>query len=130
MNNNIKTILVDGWNAFFTPDGIFQEMYKILEGYSNPKIVVTSANDEQLIQFGINKSPYKVFTLKHNPDKVNPVYFITLLKQFELNKENVIYFEHNVDAVKSAESIGIKTFYYDKNKKDLVASKQFLDNNV
>lgn len=27
------------------------------------------------------------------------------------------------------EALG-KTFYYDKNKKDLVASKQFLDNNV
>ena len=126
----MKTILVDAWNTFFTADGIFQEMHKMLENYSNPKMIVTNANDEQLIQFGIDKSPYKVFTLKHNPDKVDPVYFNTLFKELKLNNENVIYFEHNVDAVKSAESIGIKTFHYDKDKKDLVALKQFLDENL
>lgn len=126
----MKTILVDAWNTFFTVDGIFQEMHKMLENYSNPKIIVTNANDEQLIQLGIDKSPYKVFTLRHNPDKVDPIYFDTLFKTFELNDENVIYFEHNPDAVKSAESVGIKTFHYDKDKKDLVVLKQFLDENL
>lgn len=126
----MKTILVDAWNTFFTTDGIFQEMHKMLENYSNPKIIVTNANDEQSIQFGIDKSPYRVFTLKHNPDKVDPVYFDILFKELKLNNGNVIYFEHNADAVKSAESVGIKTFHYDKDRKDLVALKQFLDENL
>lgn len=37
-------------------------------------------------------------------------------------------FQYN--AVKSAESIGIKTFHYDKDKKDLVSLKNFLDKNL
>lgn len=126
----MKTILVDAWNTFFTADGIFQEIYEMLEGYSNPKIIVTNANDEQLIQFGIDKSPYKVFTLKHNPDKVDSIYFDTLLKEFGLKNQDVVYFEHNLEAIKSAESVGIKTFYYDKDKKDLVALKSFLKENL
>lgn len=126
----MKTILADAWNAFFTADGVFEEMYEMLETYPNPKIIVTNANDEQLIQFGIDKSPYKVFTLKHNPDKLDSAYFVTLFKELNLNNENVIYFEHNIDAVKSAESVGIKTFHYDKDKRDLAALKSFLEENL
>ncbi len=126
----MKTILVDAWNTFFTADGIYQEMFEMLESYSNPKIIVTNANDEQLVQFGINKSPYKVFTLKHNPDKIDSAFFYTLFKEFGLDNKNVIYFEHNPDAVKSAQSVGITTFHYDKDKKDLVTLKQFLDKNI
>ncbi|MFA5748147.1 MAG: hypothetical protein WC872_03490 [Candidatus Absconditabacterales bacterium] len=66
----------------------------MLENYSNPKIIVTNANDEQIIEFGIDKSPYEIFTLKHNPDKIDPVYFDSLFKKFNLNNESVIYFEH------------------------------------
>lgn len=126
----MKTILVDAWNTFFIADGIFQEMQEMLENYSNPKIIVTNANDEQLIQFGIDRSPYRVFTLKHNPDKTDPAYFSVLFEEFGLNSGEVVYFEHNLDAVKSAEAIGIKTFHYDKDKKDLVALRQFLDKNL
>ncbi len=126
----MKTILVDAWNTFFTADGIYKEMFEMLESYSNPKIIVTNANDEQLVHFGINKSPYKVFTLKHNPDKIDSAFFYTLFKEFGLNNKNVLYFEHNLDAVKSAQSVGITTFHYDKDKKDLVALKQFLDVNI
>lgn len=126
----MKTILVDAWNTSFTAEGIYQEMYEMLESYSNPKIIVTNASDEQLVQFGIDKSPYEVFTLKHNPDKIDPVYFSTLLKKFGLDNKNVLYFEHNLEAVKSAQSVGITTFHYDKDKKDLVALKQFLDDNL
>jgi hypothetical protein len=49
--------------------------------------------------------PYEVFTLKHNPDKTDPVYFITLLQHYNLNPNDTVYFEHNIDAVKSAESL-------------------------
>ena len=130
MNNDMKTILVDAWNAFFVADGIFQEMYEMLENYPNPKIIVTNANDEQLIQFGIDKSPYGVFTLKHDPDKTDNVYFDALFKEFNLSNEKVIYFDHNADAVRSAESVGIKTFHYDKDRRNLAALKQFLDDNL
>jgi len=127
----MKTILVDAVNTFVIMDkGIFEEMHKILEKYPNKKIILTNANDEQLKKFGLNSMPYEVFTLKHDPEKTDPKYFATMLKHFNLTPEQVVYFEHNPEAVKSAESAGIVSFFYDKDKKDLKALKDFLDKNA
>ncbi len=124
----MKTILVDAINAFVIKDeGIFDEMFKILEEYPNKKIILTGANDEEIIKFGLNDLPYDFFTLKHSPDKIDPTYYQTMLKHFKLEAKDVIYFEHNENAVKSAQSVGIKTFHYDKDKKDLEALKVFID---
>ena len=136
INNNLvimKTILVDAVDAFVIEgEGsfkIFKEMHDLLEKFSNRKIILTGANDEQFKKFGLDKMPYEVYTLKHNPEKTDPKYFEIMLKHFGLSKDNVIYFEHNSQAVKSAESIGIKSYHYDPKKKDLKALKEFLDEN-
>lgn len=130
----MKTILVDAVYCFIVEKNgefeIFQDMHDLLEEYSNKKIILTNANDEQIIKFGLNNIPYEFFTLKHNPDKTNPEYYKVLLDTFKLNKEDVIYFEHSIEAVKSAESIGINTYYYDNEKKDLESLKNFLDKNL
>jgi len=127
----MKTILVDAINAFVIKnEGIFQEMYKMLEEYPNRKIILTSANDEQVKIFGLNNMPYEVFTLKHNPEKTDPKYYKMMLKHFNLKIKDVIYFENKESAVKSAEGVGITTFYYDKDKKDLVSLKKFIDENL
>lgn len=127
----MKTILVDAVNTFVIKgNGIFQEMYKLLEKYQNRKIILTNANDEQMKQFGLNDMPYEVFTLKHNPEKTDPRYFQIMLMHFNLDVKEIIYFEHNPEAVKSAQSIGIITFTYDKDKRDLIALKRFIDENL
>lgn len=130
----MKTILVDAVDGFVIENKngfqIFNEMWDLLETFSNRKIILTGANDEQFKKFGLDKMPYEIFTLKHNPEKTDPKYFETMLQHFGLNKDDVIYFEHNSEAVKSAESIGIKSYYYDPEKKDLVALKNFLTQNL
>lgn len=127
----MKTILVDAINGLILEDGtIFDEMYKLLEQYPNPKIVLTGANDEQWKQFNLDISPYKVFTLKHNPEKTDPNYFKILLENYNLTTGDVIYFEHNQQAVASAESLGITTYFYDHTKQDLAALKEFIDSNL
>lgn len=127
----MKTILVDAINGLILEDGtIFDEMYKLLEQYPNPKIVLTGANDEQWKQFNLDISPYKVFTLKHNPEKTDPNYFKILLENYNLTTGDVIYFEHNKQAVASAESLGITTYLYDHTKQDLAALKEFIDSNL
>ena len=130
----MKTILVDTVDGFVieTASGfqIFKEMHDLLETFSNRKIILTRANDEQFKKFSLDKMPYEVFTLKHNPEKTDPTYFETMLKNFGLSKADFIYFEHNPEAVKSAESVGIKSYYYDPEKKDLVALKSFLTENL
>jgi HAD superfamily hydrolase (TIGR01509 family) len=127
----MKTILVDAINAFIDKEtGVFQEMYELLETYPNKKIILTGANDEQIKQFGLDDMPYELFTLKHNPEKSEPEYYKLMLEHFGLTADDVVYFEHNVDAKKSAESIGILTYLYDKDTKDLENLKIFLDQSL
>lgn len=108
----MKTILVDAWNTFVTQDGVFADMQNMLDEFDNPKIILTNANDEQLVQLGIVNMPY-------------PAYYTTMLQHFSLVADNVVCFEHNADAVKSARSVGIHTYHYDKDAKDLDALKDF-----
>lgn len=130
----MKTILVDAVHCFiFEKNGkfvIFQDMHKLLEKYLNKKIILTGADDEHMVKFGLNDVPYPVFTLKHNPEKTDPEYYEILLKKYNLKKEDVVYFEHNIDAVKSAQSVGISAYFYDNDKKDLENLKKFLDENL
>lgn len=127
----MKTILVDAINAFVIKnEGVFDEMHKMLEQYPNKKIILTGANDEQMKMFGLDTMPYEVFTLKHNPEKTDPKYYEIMLKHFNLDVKDVIYFENAESAVKSAQSVGINTFHYNKETRDLVALKQFIDDNL
>jgi HAD superfamily hydrolase (TIGR01509 family) len=126
----MKTILVDAIDCFVIESGIFEAMYKLLEEYPNRKIILTGANDEQITAFGLDKMPYEVFTLKHNPEKADPGYYEIMLKHFNLKAKEVIYFEHNEAAVKSARTVGITTYHYDNNKRDLEALKRFIDKNL
>ncbi len=126
----MKTILVDAWNTFVTEEGTFIEMQKMLDSFENKKIILTNANDEQLIKLGIVDMPYEVFTLKHSPDKVEPEFYKTMLVHFDLDIDDVIYFEHDENAVKSARSVGINTYHYNHEEKDLKKLQTFLKENV
>ena len=127
----MKTILVDAVDTFVIEvDGIYEPLHELLEKYPNRKIILTNANDEQMIELGLENLPYELFSLKHNPDKANPKYFEEMLKHFNLKPDNVVYFEHNPDAIKSAQSMGILTFHYNPETKDLITLKLFLDENL
>ncbi len=127
----MKTILVDAVNTFVdTAGNIFGAMHDLLEEYPNNKIILTGADDKQFTQFGLDKMPYEVFTLKHEPEKTDPDYFKMMLDNYELTPEDVIYFEHNIDAVESAKSVGIETYHYDKDIKDLDGLQDFLNENL
>ena len=128
----MKTILVDAIDGFVieTENGTFEiydEMYKMLEEFPNKKIILTGANDEQSKTFGLDKMPYEVFTLKHNPEKTDPEYYKKMLEHFNLEVDDVVYFEHNKDAVETAKSVGIKTHYWDEEKKPLRELSIFLE---
>ena len=127
----MKTILVDAAGTFVIEgEGIYQPLFDLLEQYPNRKIILTNATDEQKITFGLVDLPYELFTLSHNPEKTDPQYFAQMLKHFNLSSEDVVYFEHNPDAVRSAQSVRIVSHYYDAEKKDLDALKLFLDKHL
>ncbi len=130
----MKTILIDAVYTFIIETegnfGVFKDMYDLLEKFPNKKIILTNASDDKFETYGLNNLPYEFFTLKHNPDKIDPKYFETFLNEFNLTIDDVIYFEHDIEAVKSAESVGIKSYFYDENKKDLVGLENFLKENL
>ncbi len=126
----ITTILVDAVHCFVIPEkGVFKEMFEILEKFSQKKIILTNANVEERLKFGLDDLPYPLFTLEHSPEKTEDGYYEKMLSHFSLQKEEVIYFEHNEEAAKKAQSLGIKTYQYDKNKKDLKKLEEFLSEN-
>lgn len=127
----MKTILVDAINTLVFPNWkIDQELYNLLEEYPNPKLVLSNANQEQIKNFWLDKIPYELFTLSHNPEKTNPDYYQKLLEEYNLSTEDVVYFEHNPDAVSTAQSIGVTTLYFDKDKRELDQVRNFLDKNL
>ncbi|HBU10517.1 MAG: hypothetical protein US57_C0011G0077 [Candidatus Moranbacteria bacterium GW2011_GWC2_37_73] len=127
----MKTILVDAVFTLIEEDGnVFEEMHELLEEFPNRKIILTGANDEQMETFKLHDAPYEVFTLKHDPEKTDPKYHEMMLEHFDLKADDVIYFEHGAEAVKSAESVGIKTYFYDAERKDLESLKKFLVDNL
>ena len=127
-NKNEKIILVDAYHCLFDENGINTEMQEILDLFPNRKIVLTNANDEQIIEFGIDKSPYEVFTLKHNPNKNEGRYYEKMLDYFGLEAENCIYIEHSKESVKQAEALEIKTFHYTDESIKLL--EEFIRENI
>ena len=126
----MKTILVDAWNTLVFDWKIHKEIQELLDTFSNPKIVLTNATPEKQIQLGLVNLPYPLFSLSNNPSKTDPKYFETMLNHFSLNREKVVYFEHNLDAVKSAQSLGIEVYHYDASKRDIEWVKSFLEQNL
>ena len=125
----MKTILVDAWNTFVKNNTIDSDIYKILESYENQKIILTNANNKELINLEIVNMPYKVFSLSHNPNKNDKLYFIKLIEKYDLIISDLVYIEHNKEAVKSAISLGIKTYHY-KPQESTDELSQFLLKNL
>ena len=122
----MKIILVDAWNTFVTEEGMFVAMKDMLDTFENRKIIVTNANPEERIKYGIVNMPYDVFSLEHNPNKTDPQYFVKLLKHYHLQPSEVVYFEHNPEAIESAKSIGINAYKYDHIIKNIKAVETFI----
>ena len=126
----MKIILVDAWNTFVTDSWINKGMYELLETFPNRKIILTNADSEKQKKLWLVNLPYELFTLNFNPEKSQWGYYEKMLEHFWLTSEDVIYFEHNEEAVEKARETWIITLYYDKDKKDLVELEKFLKDNL
>ena len=122
-----KVILVDAVGCLVNLKGeINHKVFNLIEKFKNKKIVLTNANNSEKKIFLRNVN-YEIFTLNHNPNKPNPEYFRKFLFKYNFSPKQLVYFEHNIDAVKSAQSQGIVTHHFDN---DLGKLKYFLDLNL
>jgi FMN phosphatase YigB (HAD superfamily) len=123
---SIQYILVDAWNTLVTEDGINNQMLSLLNQYETRKVIVTNATEEEKIKLGIVEMPYPVFSLAHQPNKTDPIYFTRLLSYLSVTYKEVIYFDHNPKACEAAISLGIKTHFHSKGA-NLIHLVAFLD---
>lgn len=127
----MKTILVDIIDTFLTKEeGIVAPIHDLLEEYPNRKILVTRAPEDLMKIWEMDNLPYEVWSSKGDPKKNDSEFYRKLLTHFRLNPNDVVYIEHNPDAVETAESVGILTHYYDRHERDIDALWDFLDANL
>ena len=87
---------------------------------------MTNAGSQKQMELGMVNMPYEIFTLNFSPEKSDREYYKIMLENFNLKFSDLVYFEHNKEAVDSARKNGIETFFYDKDKKDLKSLGEFL----
>ena len=122
----IKAILVDAINTLIDKEkGINKELAEFLQNTGKKIIVVTNA-DKKEVESKIKGYNFEVFTLNKSPDKSNPKYFKQLLEEYNLKQDDIIYFDHKGDNVKSAKSNSINAILYKNNKQ----AKEFIENNI
>jgi FMN phosphatase YigB (HAD superfamily) len=126
-----KTVLlVDLVNTLYVKDkGIDTKMLEILEKYSIDKLIVTNASLDKLEEMEkiVGGWPFEVFTLEGNPRKEKLEYFENLISKYEVEAGEMMLVEHNTEVVKVAKSFGIKTFWFEKNRRDYVGLDDFLN---
>lgn len=115
----ISLVLIDARNTLFLWSWIDLILKTLLDSVETEKLVVTNANPREQIEYGINHSPYPVFTMNHNPNKTDPSYFNILMSNYHLQATDIIYIEHNIKAVESASSLGISSYHFDKDLRDI-----------
>lgn len=127
----MKTLLIDAAHTSISATGeLLTDVLDLVASYDNPKLVVTNANPEEAKQYKLNTLPYGVYSLNHEPDKTDPLYFERLMDEFGLEPEDIVYFEHTPAAVKAAQSLKITSYHFDEIKRDIEALKAFLDANL
>lgn len=127
----MKTILVDAMHTIINTEGVLdKKIYELLEQYQNPKIIVTNMQVNMFQRLAMDLLPYPVFTLSKQPSKLETQYFEILMEEYNLFPSECIYFEHNKQAIASAESIGITSYYFDSEKRDIQSLQEFLKNNL
>ncbi len=126
--NKIKTkaILVDAINCLIDKGkGLDKEIAEFLNNL-NVKIIIVTNTEEKEIKSKLEKYNFDVFTLLKNPDKSNLDYFKILLDKYKLKAEEVIYFDHKEENIKSAKSIGITSELYKNNGQ----VEKFIEENI
>jgi alanyl-tRNA synthetase len=128
-----RLILVDGMDCVYDEDfKINEELLKIINNFNTHTILTVNGFREKGYNLIKSQSTgydtnWKAFSLEEEKiKKENPEYFNTLLKRFNLVPEEVIYFDHDKNSIKTAEKLGILSKHYT----DINSIKKFIEDNL
>lgn len=104
-----------------------KKLLKILNLFDNRKILVVNGFIKKGLQV-LEGENFDGFSLEEEGiKKTNQFYFERLLEKFNLFADQVIYFDHNEDNVKSAQSLGILSIQYDGSNEKI---RNFIEENI
>jgi leucyl-tRNA synthetase len=132
-NKSNQTILVDAVNTLFAKNEeeltLNIELAEYLNSVDATKIILTNAKDEVLVKLKdlIKDYGWQVFSLKFEPEKTDPEYYKTVVKEFNLDLNNTIYFDHSLANLESAKVSKINCFQYLSNKQTIELVDDFLN---
>jgi len=112
-----KTILVDGMFCIYDKEfNVNKELLKIINSFNARKILVVNGFREKGKQALIG-SGFLAFSLEEEKiKKDNPEYFKILLSRYNLKLDEVLYFDHDENNVKTAKNLGIISTQYLNNE--------------
>ncbi len=128
-----RVILVDGMHCIYDKDfNINLELLKFLNDLNTHTILTVAGFREkgkELVKTSdpSKESNWEAFSLEEKGiKKDNPEFYKKLLEKFNLSPSEVIYFEHDKNAVKTAEKVGIMSKHYT----GLDSIKKFIEDNL
>ena len=125
----MKTILVDGMFCVYDENfNVNKELLHMIDSFRARKILVVNKFREKGKKLLENSSIKHSFSLEEeNINKDNKEYFLRLLKKFDINPKEIVYFDHDENNVKTAKSVGINSVAYSRNN---LLIKQFIIDNL
>jgi alanyl-tRNA synthetase len=123
-----RTLLIDGMHCLYDKEfKINEKLINLLDSINTRKIIVVNGNKEKAEGL-LGGKGYEVFSLDGKINKDSKEFFERLLERCSLNPDDVIYIDHNVENVKSAEKVGINLSLVFDN--DLSKINKFLETNT
>jgi leucyl-tRNA synthetase/8-oxo-dGTP pyrophosphatase MutT (NUDIX family) len=129
---SVETILIDAVFCLInkTENGLTlnEELYTYLENLPQRKIVVTNAKDEALQTIKkLVGDKFEVFSLQFSPEKTDPKFYETMIKDLGIDINLAVYFDHNDDNLSSARANKIHCFQYKSNQQAISTLNTLFD---
>ena len=114
----------------------YKKFFHTLGNQTRLAIIYTLKSGEKNVTELTEELKLKQTTVSHDLRRLEQCQFVKMrqdgpFRYYSLNKETIEPLLKLMDKhVKSAQSIGINSYHYDSEKKDLDSLKQFLDQNI
>ena len=122
-----RVILVDGINCLLDEKDLSlnKPLHDLLISYEARVIVVTNVKREKVEKI-VKDLGFELFTLEHKIEKDKPGYYQELLKEFNLKKDEVLFFDHNLASALGGKAAGIIS----EHCESIEAIRKFIDKNI
>ena len=127
-NKKKRILLVDGMHCLYDEESnIDKKLFDVLQSFNAKKILVVN-NFKEKAEEMLKEHGYEIFSFNGKVLKNKKEFFEKLLEKYHLDKNEIIYFDHDEANIEAAESAGIKNaLVYDGKIRKI---QEFIKNNL